>query len=215
MTSLPRANATKRVPQRSAANYDMPATTGDGNQGKQICVIVGLTCIAGFLIDILVLGTPPDPFALEWRINFLQQAGDRSIVLLFGTALLLYGLFDNRAIKRIIGFASLAIGVACVLSCVLVIRDSLILRNQAIQNISNQEQQVQEQIEAFRSRDELPENVTLEQLQQASQQIASQADLVKQNARQGISRVGVGSIGNLVAVGLGMIGLGRLGLNRR
>lgn len=214
MTSLPRSNATKRASQR-AINYDTPTTTGGNNIGRRICLIVGLTCLAGFLMDLIVLGTPPNPFALEWRINFLQQAGERSIILLFGFALLLYGLFDNRAIKRILGFASLAIGVAFVLSCVLVIRDSLILRNQAIQNISNQELQAQEQIEEARSRDDLPENITLEQLQEASQQIANQADSIKQNTRQGISRVGVGSISNLVAVGLGMIGLGRLGLNRR
>lgn len=214
MTSLPRTNATKRAAQRGG-NYEMPVNTGQHNLGKQLCLIVGLTCLAGFLIDVVVIGAPPEPFSLEWRISFLQQTGDRSIVLLFGIALLMYGLFDNRAIKRTIGFVCLVIGVAYVLSCVLVIRDTLILRNQAIQTISNQEQQIQERVEAASSLDELPENITLEQLQQASQQIASRSDSIKRNTRQEISKMGVSSIGNLVAVGLGLIGLGRLGLKRR
>lgn len=208
MTSLPRP---------------FPAKTGrpfkdqgiQPSAGKNICLIVGLTCLLGFLVDTLVLTTPPNPFALEWRVNLLQQIGDRSIVLLFSVALLMYAFFDQNRLKRPLGFICLVLGVAFMLSCVLVIRDSLILQKETLQNISNREQQVQSQIKDGRGDElDLPAPVTPEQLQQASQQLSNQISALKADARQGITKAGVASMGNLIAVGLGMIGLGRLGIKR-
>lgn len=208
MTSLPRPFPSK-VGQSSTDYGTHPAA------GKNICLIVGLTCLLGFFIDTLVLGTPPNPLSLEWRVNLLQQMGDRSIVLLFAVALLMYAFFDQRKLKRSLGFVCLVLGIAFMLSCILVIRDSLILQNETLRNISNQERYAQSQIEEARSGDvELPSQVTAEQLQQASQQLANQASTLKQNARQGITKAGVASMGNLIAVGLGMLGLGRLGIKR-
>ena len=207
MTSLPRPFPSKAV----------QPNTGHGNSsgGQTICLIVGLTCLLGFIVDTLVLGTPPAPFSLEWRVNLLQQIGDRSIILLFSAALLMYAFLDQRQLKRSLGFVCLVLGVAFMLSCVLVIRDSLILQSETLQNITNQEQQAQSQIEEAREGSlTLPESVTPEQLKQASQQLSSQASTLKQNARQGITKAGVASMGNLIAVGLGMLGLGRLGINR-
>lgn len=207
MTSLPRPFPTKAG--SSNASHGTPAA------GKNICLVVGLTCLLGFLVDTLVLSTPPDPLSLQWRVNLLQQVGDRSIVLMFAAALLMYAFLDKRQLKRSLGFICLVLGVAFMLSCILVIRDSLILQSETLQNISNQEQQVQSQIEQAREGGaDLPEVVTSEQLQQASQQLANQASTLKQNARQGITKAGVASMGNLIAVGLGMLGLGRLGIKR-
>ncbi|PZO21128.1 MAG: hypothetical protein DCF25_05640 [Leptolyngbya foveolarum] len=179
---------------------------------KQICFIVGLVCVAGFIVDMLAIGMPPNPFDLPWRIGFLQQMGDRSIVLLFGTALLLYSQLGNRRLTRPLSLILLSIGVAFVLSSVLVIRDSLILRDQTINNISTQEQQIQTQIEDSRGNSALPPGVTPEQLDQAAQQITTQAEQLKQNTRNGITKSGLASIGNLIVVGMGLIGLGRFGL---
>ena len=78
---------------------------------KSLCRIVGLVCLAGFFIDILALAVPPNPMALEWRVNFLQQVGDRSIVLLFGSALMMYGMFENRRMLRQFSLVMLAVGV--------------------------------------------------------------------------------------------------------
>lgn len=207
MTSLPRPFPTQAA--ESSASYGGPAA------GSRICMIVGLTCLLGFLVDIVVLSTPPAPFSLEWRVNVLQQIGDRSIVLLFAAALLIYASLRQRQIKRLLGFICLVLGVAFMLSCILVIRDSLILQSETLQNISNQAQQVQSQISEARSSGAgLPESVTPEQLQQASKQLANQTSTLKQNARQGITKAGVASMGNLIAVGLGMLGLGRLGIQR-
>ncbi|WP_326522198.1 HpsJ-like protein, cyanoexosortase C-associated [Leptothoe sp. PORK10 BA2] len=208
MTSLPRPFPSKtNQPATHQSTYPTP--------GKNICLIVGLTCLLGFLVDTLVLSTPPDPLGLEWRVNLLQQMGDRSIILLFAVALLMYAFWDQRSLKRPLGFICLVLGVAFMLSCVLVIRDSLILQKEALQNISNQEQQALSQIEEARGGNlNLPESVTPEQLQQASQQLSSQASALKENTRQGITKAGVGSMGNLIAVGLGLLGLGRLGIKR-
>jgi len=179
---------------------------------KQICFIVGLVCVAGFIVDILAIGMPPNPFDLPWRIGFLQQMGDRSIILLFGTALLLYSQLGNRRLSRPLSLILLGIGVALILSSVLVIRDSLILRDQTLTNISAQEQQIQTQIEDSRGNPDLPPEVTTEQLNQAAQQITTQAEQLKQNTRNGITKAGLASIGNLIVVGMGLVGLGRFGL---
>lgn len=183
--------------------------------GKNICFIVGLTCIAGFLLDVLVLGTPPNPLALEWRVGFLQQIGDRSIVFLFGVALLLYSIFDNSRIKRFLSLFCLAIGVAFLLSSLLIIRDSLILKDQAFRSISAQEEQIQTQIEDSKNSGQLPPNVSPDQLNQASQEVTTRAQDAKQSTVQGITKAGMSSLGNSVVVGMGLIGLGRTGMKRR
>ena len=207
MTSLPRPLSSKVSQTNAGHNPQTPAA-------KSICLIVGFTCLLGFLVDMLVLTTPPDVFALEWRINVMQQVGDRSIVLLLGVGMLMFSIFEQRSLKRSLGYVCLAVGVAFILSCGVVIRDNLVFQKQALQNISNQEQQIQAQIEQVQQGGSLPEQVTLEQLQQASQQLTRQATTLKQNARQGITKSSVASLGNLIAVGLGMMGLGRLGIKR-
>jgi hypothetical protein len=200
---------------KSRATYQSQSTAANGSnlfRAKQICLIVGLTCLAGFSVDMLVLGLPPSPFTLQWRVGFLQQVGDRSIVLLFGISLMLYSLLGNRRLTKRLSLICLGVGVAFILSCILIIRDSLILQDQTIRNISTQAQQLQTQIEESRDRPELPAEITPERFAQATQQVTSQAEQLKQNARAGITKVGLASIGNLVVVGLGLIGLGRFGL---
>ena len=179
---------------------------------KQICLIVGLVCLAGFAVDMLAISMPLNPFDLPWRINFLQQMGDRSIILLFGSALILYSQVGNRRLTKPLSLILLGIGVAFILSSVLVIRDSLILQDQTINNISTQAEQLQTQIEDSRGNPELPPEITSEQFDQAAQQITTQAEQLKQNTRSGITKAGLASIGNLIVVGMGLIGLGRFGL---
>lgn len=192
---------------------NQPANINGATSGsRQICLIVGLVCLAGFLVDMLAIGMPLSPFDLAWRIGFLQQMGDRSIILLFGTALLLYSQLANRRLSRPLSLILLGVGVAFILSSVLVIRDSTVLKDQALNNISAQAQQIQTQIEAGRNNSSLPSEITPKQLDEASQQISSRAEQLKQNAQTGITKAGLGSIGNLIVVGLGLVGLGRFGL---
>jgi hypothetical protein len=175
-------------------------------------MIVALVCLAAFCIDMISIGLPPSPLDLQWRVGFLQQMGDRSIILLFGISLLLYSSLGNRRVTRSISLMCLGVGVAFMLSCILIIRDGLILQDQALQNISNQAEQLQAQIEESKGSADLPADVTPEQFAQAAEEVTSQAEELKQNARTGITRAGLASIGNLVVVGLGLIWLGRFGL---
>ena len=187
-------------------------TVETGSGSKQVCLIVGMVCLAGFIIDTFAIGLPINPFDLPWRIGFLQQVGDRSIILLFGSALVLYSQLGNRRLTKPMSLVLLGIGVAFFLSSVLVVRDSLILRDQTISSISTQAEQLQTQIEDSRSSPELPAEITAEQFSQASRQVISQAEQLKQNTRSNITKAGLASIGNLIVVGMGLIGLGRFGL---
>lgn len=207
MTSILRPRSPKST--QSSSSYGTPTSVS-----KSICLVVGLTCLLGFLVDVLVLGTPPDPFALEWRVSFLQQTGDRGIVLLFGTALLLYSVFGQRHLKRPLALFCVALGVAFLLSSLLIIRDSLTLKDQAFRSINTQEEQIQTRIEESQVSGSLPPEISLDELQQASQQITSQAEAAKQSTSQGITKAGMSSLGNFGVVGLGLIGLGRIGMKR-
>jgi hypothetical protein len=182
---------------------------------KAFCRIVGFTCLAGFLIDILVLGLPPKPTDLEWRLNFLQQVGDRSIILLIGAALIVHSMLDQRRWIKQLATACLVIGVVFHLSCILMIRDSLTLQEITVKNISSQAADLQNQIEEKRNNNTNSANVTLEQLQQASQTVTERAENLKKDTRTNITKVGAASIGNLIVVGLGLINVGRYGLRSR
>ncbi len=174
--------------------------------------MVGVVCLAGFAVDVLALAVPLNLFDLPWRISVLQQTGDRSVILLFGVALLLYSQANNRRINRPLSLLAMGIGVAFVLSCTLMIRDSLILQGETLSNINSQTEQLRLQIEAGRASDELPANVTLEQLEQAAQQISLEAEQLKADTRTDITKSALAGVGNLFVVGLGLISLGRLGV---
>lgn len=178
---------------------------------RPLCQIVGLTCIAGFLVDLLILAFPPSLGSTEWRIGFLQQVSDRSIILFFGLALFMYGLLENRDWRKRLALFCLSLGVIFLLSSVLVIRDGIDLQQKADTSITTRASQLQSQIENSKSNPDVTGKITPEQIKQASQQVASQAASLKQNAQSGILKTGAASVGNLAVVGFALIGLGRYG----
>lgn len=180
---------------------------------KGLCRIVGFTCLAGFLLDMSAIALPFGA-GEAWRIGVLQQLGDRSIVFLFGMALLLYGFWEERSQRKPLAYIALAVGVFFQICCLVVIRDGLVLQQETVENISSRAAEIQTQIEQSRTQ-ELPPNVTPEQLEQAARQVQAQADSLKQNAKTGITKSSIASVGNLVIVGLGLIGLGRVGMRSR
>lgn len=180
---------------------------------KGLCRIVGAACLAGFLVDITTLVFPPAIRNVEWRVGLLQQIGDRSIILLFGLALLMYGLIQVRQIRRQLAVVSLAVGVAFLLSSVFIIHDSLILRDQTIQNIDTQAATIQTQIQEARINPPSGSNITPEDLEQAKILLTDQINNLKNNANTSFVRSGVSSIGNLLIVGISLIGLGKYGLH--
>ncbi|HEY9698662.1 MAG TPA: HpsJ family protein [Trichocoleus sp.] len=183
---------------------------------RGICQIAGLTCLVGFAIDLLVLLLPPELGNAQWRFGVMQQLADRSIVLFFGAALMIFGSLDSRRGLKRLSTLCMATGVAFFLFSLLVITDCLKLREQATNNISAQETQVQTQIRnAQTNPGALSGNVKAEDLQRLSEQLSNQAKTLKESAQTGVVKTGAASIGNLIVVGLGLIGLGRYGMNLR
>lgn len=183
---------------------------------RGICQIVGLTCLAGFALDMLILGLPPSLGNPQWRVSFIQQMSDRSIVLLIGAALTIFGNLDSRRWLKRASMFCLVAGIAFLLSCILVIADGLSLRQQAVNTISTQESQIQTRIRDAQSNPKaVGENVSVEDLKRLSQQLTDQANTLKQSAQTSVIKTGAASVSNLVVIGLGLIGLGRYGMSLR
>lgn len=184
---------------------------GSSYSGKALCRIVGAACLAGFMLDILTIAFPPSITNIAWRISFLQQVGDRSIVLLFGMALMMYGVLDTRLLRKRFAFFCLALGVVFGLSSILVITDSVRFREQAVNTISSQAATLQTQIQQAKTNPPANANITPELIQKASQEVTSRAESAKQSTQANILKTSVSSIGNLIIVGLALVGLGQYG----
>ncbi|MGI0490296.1 HpsJ family protein [Alkalinema pantanalense CENA528] len=194
----------------STPNY---ANSGTGNtNARGLCRIVGVACLIGFLVDMAVLTFPPAFGELTWRIGFMQQMGDRSIILLFGLALMLYSALDTRTLRRQLAIACLAIGIIFPLSCVLVVRDAITFQNMAVNNISVQLERAQKQLAEIKPGENPQLKVTQEQLQTVAKQLSGNAQVAQQTAKNTSIKTGLSSVGNLLVVGLALLGLGRYGM---
>jgi hypothetical protein len=194
------------TPQSIGSTSPSPASSG----ARTLISIVGMACLAGFLIDILMLALPPNPGSLEWRVTFLQQLGDRAIILLFGVAMMMFSILNVRAARRNFAMVSLGIGAALLLSCVLVIRDGFVLQNQALANITNRANQAQEQIAAAKLNP--PKDVDMAKLDQLEGQLKQQAETLQSNTKTGVLKTAARSVGNLAVIGMALVGIGRYGL---
>jgi predicted PurR-regulated permease PerM len=164
----------------------------------------------------LILALPPQLGSSEWRLGFVQQFSDRSIILLFGSALVLFGSLDKRKFLRQFSTFCLFTGVLFFLLCILAVADSTSLQRQAITTISTQESQLQTQIRDAQSNPSaIREDLTAEDLTRASQLLTQQADTLKQNAKTTVFKTAASSVGNLLVVGAGLVGIGRYGLAMR
>lgn len=180
---------------------------------KNAARIIGLVCIIGFFFDMLVLALPPQG-SIEWRVGLVQELANRSIILLFGLGLFIFGSSGrNRGRLRLASKLSMAVGVLFFLLCLLSIIDSVRLSQQSTTAINTQESQFQTQLEAARSNPaELPENVDLVALDEVSQQLSQQANVLRNNAKRTVFKTGISNIGNLLIVGTGLLGIGRSGM---
>lgn len=180
------------------------------NPGAAICKIVGNACLAGFLVDIVVLAFPPRLGSLEWRVGFLQQLGDRSVILLFAIALLMYGSMASRRARKQLGLISLIVGFMFQMGCILAIHDGISLQRQAVSNIDNQASTIQTQIEkAQQNPGSLPQNISPDDLKKATASIEQREALLKKAAKSQVMRTGFASVGNLSVIGFALIALGR------
>lgn len=184
---------------------------GSVDTASGLCLIVGLACLAGFAVDFFILAIPPNLRAVQWRVGIAQQLADRSIVLLFGMALIFYGTAAARSWRRLIAYGCLALGGIYLLSCLVVLRDSNTLNRQVVNRIDQQATQLQTQISQAQSDPQAPPELTPEIIQQASDRLATQANQLKDNSKQSIFKAGVSSIGNLLVTGVSFLALGLYG----
>ncbi len=190
-----------------------PQKTASAPTGRGIAQIVGLVCLAGFTLDMLIVLLPPQIGNIEWRIGFLQQFGDRSLIFILGAALTIFGGTGSRRRLRQFSTFCLAMGVVFVLSCFLVIADTLSLQQQATAAIDTQASQLQTQLRnAQGNPTALGANVKLEDIKRVADQLNTQTSVAKQNAKRTVIKTGASSVSNLAVVGLGLLGLGRIGM---
>jgi hypothetical protein len=183
----------------------------DSPRAKKLCRIVGFACLIAFAVDFFVIVLPPNFGVAQWRLSSLQQVGDRSIVVLFGLALLIYGA-ERRKMLRSLALMCFTIGIMFLLSCAVVAQDSLALQRQANERISAQVSQLNSRLQAIQENPAAAEKVSPEQLEQAAQRVNAQAESAKQNASSSILKSGILSVGNLAVIGVTLLILGRYGL---
>ncbi|MBW4442137.1 MAG: HpsJ family protein [Plectolyngbya sp. WJT66-NPBG17] len=189
----------------------MSSSGMETSRAKKLCRIVGFACLIAFAVDFLVVVFPINFAEASWRLGTLQQIGDRSIVALFGLALLIYGV-EQRKLLRSLSLLCFTIGIAFLLFCVVVAQDSLALRRQAVDRISAQSSQLSSRIQAIQGDSNAAARVTPERLEQATQQLTTRTETAKQSANNSILKSGFLSIGNLAVAGVSLLILGRYGL---
>jgi hypothetical protein len=185
--------------------------TGSSSIASTLCLIVGLACLAGFAVDFFILAVPPSLGSVQWRVGVVQQLADRSIILLFGIALIFYGSMASRSWRRLIPLICLALGVMYILSSVVVLRDSNVFHKEVLTRIDTQAGEIQNQIEEAQSNPVIAPELTPERIQAASDRLATQATQLRENSKQSILKASISSIGNLLVIGISLLGLGLFG----
>lgn len=183
----------------------------ESSRAKRLCRIVGFACLIAFLVDFLVVVFPLNVTQASWRLGTLQQIGDRSIVVLFGLALLVYGI-EHRKRLRSIALICFAIGMFFLLCCPVVAQDSLALQRQALDRIGAQASQINSRLQAIQGNPDVAAKVPPDRLEQASQQLNAQTETAKQAANNSIFKSGFLSVGNFAVIGVSLLILGRYGL---
>jgi len=191
-----------------------PQSAG-GYSAKNIAKIVGLVCAIGFVFDMLLLALPPQLGNVSWRIGLEQEFANRSIIFLFGMALLVFssvGIAKGKGRLVLLSRGSMVAGIAFFLISLLAIADAIQLQKQALGNIDSRETEIQQQLrQAEDNPDSLREGISIDDLARISEELTKQAEERRGRARQAAVKTAVSNVGNLILVGAGLVGLGRSG----
>ncbi|MBE9155748.1 hypothetical protein IQ265_02720 [Nodosilinea sp. LEGE 06152] len=177
-----------------------------------IFLVIGLACVAGFVANLLASAVPLDPMALEWRIGFTQQVSGRGILFFLGLAMLVHSSLERPALARLLALVCLVVGILFTLSGVIVIRDGLVLQNQAVRNIESEATEIRSQLLTAQDNPNLPAEVTPERIEEALVQVETQAQALLENARGQTTKSMMSMLSTQVVVGVGLMALGRFGL---
>jgi predicted PurR-regulated permease PerM len=204
--------ASKKTPM-SNATLSNPTTAAIG--GRSLFRIVSFACIAGFLLDMMAIAFPLKLGELAWRVGFLQQVGDRSIILLLGLVFLMLGSLEMRNLRKQVAMVCLGLGLAFMLGGVIGIKDAVSLQKQTSTSITAQSTQLQERIQQAKEKPPANAKVTPELIDQAMKQVTERTDEAQKTAQSQILKTGLSSVGNLFIVGLALIGVGRYGMRAK
>jgi hypothetical protein len=177
---------------------------------QSVFAIIGWAAVAGFWVDVLVVMLPPST-SLEWRVEVLEQIANRSVVLILGTGFVLISSESRRWLKWV-SQGALLMGVALLLSCMLVIYNSIALQSLTVANLNTQATQMQKQIQQMQQSPPPDMKFTAEDLQKAAQELDAAAVTARRGAQAQVIKAGLVSAGNLLVAGVGMVLLGRFGM---
>lgn len=196
-------------------NAPMPLPAQKMSISQKLAIVVSGICLIGFIIDILVIGLPPNPLSAQWRFNFLQQVAERSLLLFVGSVLLFYSKLEGRLQPlRVVSITCLVVGLLLGLSSLIVIKDNFTLQHRAIANIDTQATELRKRIAQGREDTTLNQQIDPEAFTSALRKVDSQAASLKQDTQTGAMKTLISAAGNLLLVGGGLVGVGRLGLLR-
>ncbi|WOD37911.1 hypothetical protein [Nodosilinea sp. E11] len=114
-----------------------------------LTLIASLICIVGFSLDMLSISLGLALDSIEWRMGFVQQLGERCIILLFGAALLCHSLQTTPARLKQIGWLCCVLGLWISLSSLFYLQDSFRFKSLALENLVNQQQNLTQEIQQF------------------------------------------------------------------
>lgn len=163
-------------------------------------------------MNLLATAVPPDPMALEWRVGFMQQVSARGILFFLGLAMSVYGSLERPALARSLAMICLIAGILFALSGVIVIRDGLVVQNQAVRNIESEATEIRSQLLTAQDSPNLPADVTPERIEEALVQVETQAQDLFKAARGQTTKSMMSMLSIQVVVGVGLLALGRFGL---
>lgn len=179
---------------------------------RSLCLILGLTSLSIFSLNLIAIALPPEIYSVQWRTNFLDQVSNRSIGLFFGMGFTMYGFSESRLLLKKLAFLCLVVSIVFGMFFVSSIHDGLALKEQALVNIESQATQLENQLLANRNGSELTSQLSTQQFDEALQQISRNQKSLVENAKADITKATFVSAGNLFLIGLGLIALSRLGL---
>ena len=179
-----------------------------------LALITSIICIVGFGLDMVALSLRPTVSSIEWRMGFMQQLGERCIILLFGATLLCYGLQTMSTGLKRIAWVCCGLGLCLSLSGFFYLQDSVRFRALAIENLTTQRQNFEQQIQQFSPEDAALSELVVDpaQKEQALNLLRERTQTLKSRASVRIQKTVTRTFCSLLLTGIGLVALGQITL---
>lgn len=180
-----------------------------------LTLLTGIICVVGFGLDMLAISLSPALSSIEWRMGFMQQLGERCIILLFGGALLCYSLQTMPIRLKPIALMCCGLGLCISLSSVFYLQDSFRFRSLAIENLATQRQTLEQQIQQFTPEPASEFTVGPAQKEEAIELLREKTQTLSLRAKTSIQKTVTRTFCSLLLVGAGLIILGQMTLRSK